>query len=98
MAKRRDLKKKVDYLTGELMMETLLCSLQPKADRTKLETIMERIGELNDEFRRRIQHPDGHANKKLVKRSYQKIHDDFDEEVDKIYMELLTLNLEKSEH
>ncbi|MDR2915284.1 MAG: hypothetical protein LBV74_10710 [Tannerella sp.] len=98
MAKRRDLKKAVDYLSGELMMETLLCSLQPKIDKTKLEAIMAHIGSMSAEFRGRIQHPAGSDNKQLVKQYYKKIRQDFDAEVDKIYTELMSLNQERSEN
>jgi len=95
MAKRRDLKKAVDYLSGELMMETLLCSLQPKFDKAKLEEIMARVCRLNTEFRQRVQHPAGNGNKQLVKQYYKKVREDFDTEVDKIYTELMSLNKER---
>ncbi len=95
MAKRRDLKKAVDYLSGELMMETLLCSLQPKFDKAKLEEIMARICRMSTEFRQRVQHPAGSENKQLVRQYYKKVREDFDTEVDKIYTELMLLNKEK---
>ena len=95
MAKRRDLKKAIDYLSGDLMMETLLCSLQPKFDKAKIEEIMTRIENMSDEFRGRIQHPAGNANKQIVKQYYKKLREDFDAEVDNIYMEIVSLNKEK---
>ena len=98
MAKRRDLKKAMDYLSGDLMMETMLCSLQPKFDKAKIEEIMARIVSLSTEFRERIQHPDGSANKKIVKQYYKKVREDFDAEVDKIYEEIVSLNKEKTEN
>ena len=94
MAKRKDLKKAIDYLSGDLMMETLLCSLQPKFDKAKLEEIMDRIGSMTTEFRGRVQHPAGTDNKQLVKQYYKKLREDFDAEVDKIYTELMLLNKE----
>ena len=98
MAKRRDLKKDIDYLSGELMMEALLCSLQPKYDRAKLEVIMTRICNMNDEFRSRIQHPPGNSNKLLVKQYFKKLRKDFEMGVDEIYTELMILNKEKIEN
>lgn len=98
MAKRRDLKKAVDYLSGELMMETLLCSLQPKFDKAKLEELMTRISAMNTEFRQRIQHPAGTGDKQLVRQYYTKMRKDFDAEVDKIYAELVSLNKERSKN
>jgi hypothetical protein len=96
MTKRRDLKKAIDYLSGDLMMETLLCSLQPKFEKSKLEEIMSRVVRLSTEFRKRAQHPDGNTNKQLVKQYYKTVREDFDTEVDAIYTELMSLNPEKS--
>ena len=98
MAKRKDLKKAIDYLSGDLMMETLLCSLQPKCDKDKLEEIMTRIVNMSTDFRGRIQHPAGNANRQLVRQFYRKVREDFDTEVDKIYMELMSLNKESSKN
>ena len=98
MAKRRDLKKAIDYLSGDLMMETLLCSLQPKFDKAKIEKIMAHIESMSAEFRGRIQHPAGNANKQLVKQYYKKVREDFDAEVDKIYSEIVSLNKEKAKN
>ena len=98
MAKRKDLKKSVDYISEDLMLETLLCTLQPKCDKVKLEEIMAHIVSMSAEFRERIQHPAGSANKQLVRQYYKKVREDFDAEVDKIYTELMSLNKEKSKN
>ena len=98
MAKRKDLKKSIDYISEDLMLETLLCTLQPKCDKVKLEEIMARIVSMSTEFRERVQHPAGSANKQLVRQYYKKIREDFDAEVDKIYTELMSLNKEKSKN
>jgi hypothetical protein len=92
MAKRRDFKKTVEYLSGELMTGTLLCSLQPKADQIKLREMMTRICDMSDEYRRRIQNPPVTADKQPVKQYYKKLREDFNAEVDKIYEELGLLN------
>ena len=94
MANRRDLKKAIDYLSEDLMMETLLCTLQPKCDKAKLEQIMARIVSMSEGFRERIQHHGGSANKQLVKQYYKKLREDFDAEVDAIYTELMSFNKE----
>ena len=98
MAKRKDLKKAIDYLSGDLMMETLLCSLQPKFDKAKLEEIIARIVRMAEEFRERIQHPAGTGDKQLVKKYYKKLREDFDTEVDNIYTELMLLNTENKKN
>ncbi|MDR1525045.1 MAG: hypothetical protein LBS79_07330 [Tannerella sp.] len=94
MAKRRDLKKMIEYLSGELMIEALLCSLQPEADKDKLGEIMNRIVEMNDEYRRRVQNPSGTADKRLVKRYYRKLDEDFSSDANRVYEELVLLNKE----
>ncbi|MDR2680937.1 MAG: hypothetical protein LBC47_09035 [Tannerella sp.] len=96
MAKRRDLKKMIDYLSGDLMLETLLCSLQPEADKDKLREIMNRIIDMNDEYRRRIQNPSGAADKRLIRQYYKRLNEDFDADVDSIFEELMLLNKEKT--
>ena len=98
MTKRRDLKKAIDYLSGELMMEVLLCSLQPKTDRAKLEEIMARVCKMSTEFKCRTQHPTGNSDNKLVKQYFKKVRNDFDTEIDEIYTELLSLNKEKTKN
>ncbi len=98
MAKRRDLKKAIEYLSGELMTEILLCSLQPKADQAKLREMMTRICDMNNEYRRRIQNPSGTADKRLVKQYYRKLRENFNTEVDRIYEELMLLNKERTKN
>jgi len=98
MTKRRDLKKAIDYLSGELMMEILLCSLQPKTNRAKLEDLMARVCKLSTEFKCRAQHPAGSTDHQLVKQHYKKVRKDFDAEIDEIFTELMSLNKEKTEN
>jgi phenylacetate-coenzyme A ligase PaaK-like adenylate-forming protein len=95
MAKRRDLKKAIEYLSGELMIETLLCSLQPKTDKEKLREMMNHIIDMNDEYRRRIRNPSGTAGGRLIKQYYRKLSEDLNAEVDRIYGELILLNKER---
>ena len=96
MTKRRDLKKAIDYVSGELMMEILLCSLQPKADRTKLEALMARVCKMSNEFRCRTQHPASNSDRQLVRQYYKKVRIDFDAEIDGVYTELMSLNKENN--
>ena len=98
MTKRRDLKKAIDYVSGELMMEILLYSLQPKADKAKLEELMARVCKMSTEFRCRIQHPAGNSDQQIVKQYYKKVRNDFDTEVDDIYTVLMSLNKEKNKN
>jgi len=96
MAKRRELKKDIEYVSSGLLVETMICMLQPNADMAKLEETSSRVLALNDEYIKRAQHPSGNANKPLVKQYYKKLREDFDAEVDKIYAELMSLNKDRT--
>ena len=51
MASRRELKKNVNYIAGELFMECLVNSLYvPGTDKTKADELMGRILSVQDEF------------------------------------------------
>jgi hypothetical protein len=96
MAKRRDLKKTIEYLSGEWMIRTWICSLQPEADQSQLGEMMTRICAMNEEYRRRIQHPSGKADKRQVKQYYRRLCEDFDAELNRIEEELTLLNKENT--
>ena len=68
MAKRRILKKDISYVAGDLFSETLFCKLYlPGVDSEKADVVMARILDMQDEFIRRANCPDGKENKKRVK-------------------------------
>ncbi len=96
MAKRRDLKKEIENISGNLITEVLLCSLQPDTDKSKLEEMMLQISTVCDEYRKRAQHPTANANKKIVKQYYTKLRKDFDAEVDALYAEIMKPEKERA--
>ncbi|MDR1380807.1 MAG: hypothetical protein LBJ47_04930 [Tannerella sp.] len=96
MAKRRDLKKTIEYLSGELITQTLLYSLRPEAERKKIGQIIARICDMNDEYRRRTGSPSAQADRKSTRRYYAKLREDVNTEADRIYGELMLLNKENS--
>jgi hypothetical protein len=98
MAKRRDLKKSIDGISNELILEILVCSLQPNPDKIKLEALMDSVFVMNKEFRSRIQNPSGNSNKKIIKQYYSRLIEDFNVEIDKVISEIVTLNKEKIEN
>ena len=98
MAKRRDLKKDVDYLCDELRLESLGCLLQPEIDDAKYTALLECIEKLNAEFRSRIQGASVKADSRLAKLYYKQLREDFNAEAELIYAELKSLNVEKSEN
>ncbi|WP_106830914.1 hypothetical protein [Parabacteroides pacaensis] len=96
MAKRRILKKTINGVTGELFTELLFCqTFLPAVEPEKVEGVMKRIFEVQDEFLCRAQHPDGNRDRKRVKRYYRKLRADFENEVNAINQDLGSLSEEK---
>lgn len=93
MAKRRDLKKSINYVAGELFSEALLCNMFiPGTDKDKAEEVMSRIMTMQDDFLSRASRPDGKDNKALVREYYRKLLIDLQTEVNAIAGEIATLN------
>lgn len=89
MAKRRILKKDISYVAGELFSEALICKLYiPGVDQDKADVVMARILDMQDEFIRRANRPDGKDNGALVKDYYRKLWADLREEVNAISTEI----------
>lgn len=89
MAKRRILKKDISYVAGELFSEALICKLYiPGVDQDKADVVMSRILDMQDEFIRRANRPDGKDNGTLVKDYYRKLWADLREEVNAISTEI----------
>ena len=81
MASRRELKKNVNYIAGELFMECLVNSLYvPGTDKAKADELMGKILSMQDEFISRI----SHTEPGNVKGFYKKFREDFNKEVDAI--------------
>ena len=80
MAKRRILKRNISYVAGELFTEE------------KTDKLLTRILDMQDEFIRRAQRPDGNGNKALVKEYYKKLIVDLQTEINSITDELDQLN------
>ena len=85
MAKRRILKKDISYVAGDLFLETLICMLYvPGVDSGKADVVMARILDMQDEYVRRANRPDGKDNKKRVKEYYRKLRADLQTEINAI--------------
>ena len=89
MAKRRILKKDISYVAGDLFLETLICMLYvPGVDSGKADVVMSRILDMQDEYVRRANRPDGKDNKKRVKEYYRKLRADLQTEINAIATEI----------
>lgn len=81
MASRRDLKKNVNYILGELFMESLVHSLYvPGTDKKKADELMAEILKVQSEFVSRI----SHTEPGNVKGFYKKFKEDFNKKINEI--------------
>ena len=89
MAKRRILKKDISYVAGDLFSEALVCKLYiPGVDSDKADAVMSRILDMQDEYIRRANRPDGKDNKARVKEYYNKLLADLQAELNAIATEI----------
>lgn len=88
MANRRELKKNVNYIAGELFAECLINSLSGKADQKKADEIMARVLVMQDEFVSRL----SHTEPGNVKGFYRKFRSDFNAKVNEIIDAIAALN------
>ncbi|MDE6217010.1 hypothetical protein [Bacteroides sp.] len=81
MASRRNLKKNINYIAGELFTECLVNSLYvPGTDKQKADELMAEILKMQDEFVSRI----SHTEPGNVKGFYKKLLSDLNAKVDEI--------------
>ena len=93
MAKRRILKKDISYVAGDLFTEVLICqAFVPGTEQEKADSVMSRILQMQDEYIRRAQRPDGNSDRKHVKEYYRKLRADLQAEVDAIGEEIASLS------
>jgi len=89
MAKRRELKKNVNYIAGELFSECLINSMfVPGTDKAKADELMAEILKMQDEFISRI----SHTEPGNVKGFYKKFRVDFNAKVNEIIDAIAKLN------
>ena len=85
MAKRRNLKKEISHVAGELFTEALVCRLYiPGVDPAQADTLMARILDMQDEFIIRAGSPDGRDNVQIIKAYYRNLKADLQKEVNAI--------------
>lgn len=89
MASRRELKKTVNYISGELFSECLINSMfVPGTDKAKADQLMVEILKMQDEFISRI----SHTEPGNVKGFYKKFRSDFNAKVNEIIDAIAKLN------
>ncbi|MBQ8501480.1 MAG: hypothetical protein IJ494_04115 [Bacteroides sp.] len=81
MAKRRTLKKNINYIASELFMEALVNNLYvPGTDKQKADQLMGEILNMQNEFICRV----NHTEPGNVKGFYKKLQEDFNTKVNEI--------------
>lgn len=98
MAKRRNLKRDIGYIAGELFTEVLVTKmLIPGVDHDKADEILGRVLDMQDKFVQRAAKPDGKDNEKLVRAYYKKLEEDLQKEIGAIVFEVQSLGGESCE-
>ena len=87
MANKRDLKKSINYIVGDLFQECLVLKLIKKADSAKADEILTDILNLQNEFLARVNHPQPGC----IKGFYRKLYSDFGDGVDAIIAKMQTM-------
>ncbi|MBR6630231.1 MAG: hypothetical protein IKL03_09820 [Bacteroidaceae bacterium] len=80
MANKRDLKKSINYVVGDLFQECLVLKVIKKADSAKADEVLTDILNLQNEFLARANHPQPGA----IKPYFRKLYSDFGDAVDAI--------------
>ena len=81
MANRKDLKKAINYIAGELFTECIICSLNLSEEgKQKADKVMTDILNMQNEFISRI----SHTEPGNVKGFYKKLREDFSTQVNGI--------------
>lgn len=89
MANRKDLKKNINYICGELFTECVVVSnFSPNTDVNKAADIMAEILSIQNEFITRISHTERGKEKVF----YKKLYADFNMKVQEIIDKLQSLN------
>lgn len=95
MAKRRNLKRDIGYLAGELFTEVLVAKmLVPGIDHDKADALMGRILDMQENFILRAGKTDGKDNAKRVKEYYKRLDIDLSKEIKAIVLEIEELGKE----
>lgn len=85
MASRKQLKKSVKMITGELLIDCIALGMCQGADKEKLDTLTEEVLALHKEFVSRISHTERGSEREY----YRKFKEEFTERVNAISDSLL---------
>lgn len=87
MASRKNLKKTVNYIVGEVYTDCLITQVLKKADVETVEPLLVELLDIQDEFVKRI----SHTEPGNVKGFYNQFYKDFNDRVDALYAKIEAL-------
>lgn len=77
MASRRKLKKAIKFVTADLVTEMYVLSFFKEVDEVKLDELVTKALDMNDQFVLRVSHVDGKDDPKMVKAYFNKLREDW---------------------
>ena len=80
MANKRELKKSINYVVGDLFQECIILKMVKKSDNAKVDEVLTDILNLQNEFLARV----NHAQPGNVKGYFRKLYIDFGDSVETI--------------
>ncbi|RLD62018.1 MAG: hypothetical protein DRJ01_06850 [Bacteroidetes bacterium] len=96
MAKRRNLKKDINYLSYDIISECFTYNyFFPEKNEDKIKEIITETVKMRNEFIKRVNHIDGKDNRKLTKQHFQKLYKDLFAKADNLVKDLNDLNKEE---
>ena len=96
MAKLRNLKKDINYLSYDIISECFTYNyFFPEKNDDKIKGIINETVKMRNEFISRVNHVDGKDNKKLTKQYFKKLHGDLFNKAENLVGQINNLNTEK---
>ena len=96
MASRKNFKKAIASVMGELFVEAMVCKMyMPGVDGEKADALMSRILDFQADLITRVSHTDGKDNRALVRKYYKELRADLEKEVEAVMAEIGELSKTK---
>ena len=96
MASRKNFKKAIASVMGELFIEAMVCKMyMPGVDGEKADALMSRILDSQADLITRVSHTDGKDNRALVRKYYKELRADLEKEVEAVMAEIGELSKTK---
>ncbi len=92
MANRRGIKKEITFIASELIAECLFNQINQNDEMcAKLDVIIDKVIDIETDFKARVNVADGKENPKLVKKYFAHLIADLDKAIDEVVAEMTQL-------